>query len=262
MTAQNIFTLLRDNLNASPFAVHYFFLPINTVLVYIKIGKNSGVGVLYGLLEFATIILVLNAFIGWQNISYAAPVPNSFPKEFVVIKSLPEPLIEDGDSSEEERTALNTALHNFNKRVTPNADFPDIASPLVDFINTNPNSAWRLSILVNLGLGYYRSGYYSLALDAWEKAWKAGHDSTEIKAIALTDRAIGELAKMHARLGHKHELERLFADLGSRAVSGPATEMITGAHEGLWRFRNEPETAVDSRTIRCALEVKSLRRNC
>ena len=45
---------------------------------------------------------------------------------------------------------------------------------------------------------------------------------------------------MHARVGHAKELEALFADIGTRPISGPATEMITGAREGLWMFRNEP----------------------
>lgn len=45
---------------------------------------------------------------------------------------------------------------------------------------------------------------------------------------------------MHARLGHAQDLEKLFAEIGNRSMSGPATEMLTGAREGLWMFRNEP----------------------
>ncbi len=77
-------------------------------------------------------------------------------------------------------------------------------------------------------------------MTAWENAWQAGRTATDPRAKALTDRAVGELARMHARLGHADELEKLFADMGERPISGSASEMITGAREGLWMFRNEP----------------------
>jgi YD repeat-containing protein len=45
---------------------------------------------------------------------------------------------------------------------------------------------------------------------------------------------------MHARVGHADALEKLFAEIGTRQVSGPATEMITAAREGLWMFQHDP----------------------
>src|SRR5207249_7230900 len=57
---------------------------------------------------------------------------------------------------------------------------------------------------------------------------------------ALVDRAAGELARMHARLGHAETLEALLRDLGERPITGPATEAIQGAREALWLFRNQP----------------------
>jgi RHS repeat-associated protein len=56
----------------------------------------------------------------------------------------------------------------------------------------------------------------------------------------MVDRAVGELAEMHARLGHGPELEALFKDIGKRPIGGPATETIQGAHEGLWSFKVNP----------------------
>ena len=52
---------------------------------------------------------------------------------------------------------------------------------------------------------------------------------TEPHAKALVDRAIGELLRMHARLGHAEQLKALFQDLGERHVTGPATEAVDGA---------------------------------
>jgi hypothetical protein len=97
-----------------------------------------------------------------------------------------------------------------------------------------------MAVETDLGIGYYHAGYFSRAFAAWEQAWQAGRNATEPQAKALADRAAGELARMHARVGHADELDKLFAEIGARQVSGPATEMITGAHEGLWMFRHDP----------------------
>src|SRR5262249_50734567 len=104
-------------------------------------------------------------------------------------------------------------------------------------------SAWRVALLTNLGLSYYHYGYFSRALDAWERAWKAGRNTDDVNAQPLEDRAVGELARMHARLGHSERLKALFKELGDRHVTGPATEAIAGAMEGLWMMQNEPGTA-------------------
>ncbi|MGH8550872.1 MAG: cysteine peptidase family C39 domain-containing protein, partial [Methylococcales bacterium] len=59
----------------------------------------------------------------------------------------------------------------------------------------------------------------------------------------MVDRALGELMRMHARVGHADRLAALFAEMGERAVSGPATEAVTGAREGLWIMQNQPGIA-------------------
>ena len=48
---------------------------------------------------------------------------------------------------------------------------------------------------------------------------------------------------MHARLGHREEVEALFAELGDRVFTGRATELVTGAREGLTNMRLHPELA-------------------
>jgi hypothetical protein len=48
---------------------------------------------------------------------------------------------------------------------------------------------------------------------------------------------------MHARLGHAERLSTLLTEIGTRPVTGAATEAITGAREGLWKMRNEPGVA-------------------
>jgi len=48
---------------------------------------------------------------------------------------------------------------------------------------------------------------------------------------------------MHARLGHADRLAALFEEVGERTVTGPATEALAGAKEGLWQMRNNPGVA-------------------
>jgi Peptidase C39 family len=119
-------------------------------------------------------------------------------------------------------------------------DFADSAKPFIAFLAKHPASPWRMAVQTNLGIGYYHAGYFSRAFAAWEQAWRAGRNATALPAKALADRAVGELARMHARVGHADALEKLFAEIGTRQVSGPATEMITGAREGLWMFDHDP----------------------
>ena len=98
-------------------------------------------------------------------------------------------------------------------------------------------------MLTNLGVVYRRTGYFLRALEAWEEAWKLGKSETEADARAIVDKAVGELAELNARLGRFQRLEQLFAEVGNREISGPATEKLTGAREGLSMMRNEPGIA-------------------
>ena len=143
-----------------------------------------------------------------------------------------------GEVTPDEASDLEAAVKAFHS--TPaDADFSVQAQPLAVFLGQHPNGAWATSVLFNLGSGYYHAGYFSRAFDFWQAAWEIGRHRVDPREKAIVDRAYGELARMHARVGHASELEALLADAGSRPVTGPATEMVTGAREGLWMFKNE-----------------------
>jgi YD repeat-containing protein len=120
---------------------------------------------------------------------------------------------------------------------------PDELGALEEFLATHPDSPWRVALLTNLGLVYYHYGYFSRAIDAWERAWAEGQGETDSAVTRLVDRAVGELLRMHARLGHADRLDALLKEVGERTVTGPATEALTGAKEGLWSMRNDPGVA-------------------
>lgn len=168
-----------------------------------------------------------------------APMEVSGPRQ-IIVRGLEEPLVAFGTSSAAEDRALQEAIERFYSLSSGAGDFAQRTQALTRFLEDRPNSAWRLSLLTNLGIGYYHDGYFSKAFEAWRGAWEAGKNATDPTLKAMADRAVGELARMHARVGHAEELEKLFAEIGDRPISGSASEMITGAREGLWMFHNDP----------------------
>ena len=160
------------------------------------------------------------------------------PSEFSRLKSqFEEPLIATGSTSSKEEAELFKALKVYRDRPVED-DFSSLTSFLHDH-----RSSWRVALLANIGLLDYHYGYFSRAINSWSQAWREGKSVADPKSKPLVDRALGELARMHARLGHAEELEALLKELGDRPVSGPATEAITGAREGLAIMHTEPGIA-------------------
>src|SRR5437899_2204170 len=72
-----------------------------------------------------------------------------------------EPLVPIGaEPTAAENAALATALLGYAKRSSPD-DF----SSLNDFLESHPRSPWRAALLTDLGLEYYHTAHYSLALE-------------------------------------------------------------------------------------------------
>lgn len=149
-----------------------------------------------------------------------------------------EPLVPVGATTADENLALASALDRYRRQAEP-----DDLQVFENFLDAYPSSAWRVSLQTNLGLSYYHYGYFSKAIGAWENAWREGRGVDAPAAMALVDRAVGELARMHARLGHRDRLAELMKEVGDRPVTGPATEALTGAREGLWAMRHDPGIA-------------------
>ncbi len=162
----------------------------------------------------------------------AAPAPAS---AVIAAAHFEEPLVPSGTASDEENSALLTALTRYGAQ-TAKDDFAVFDT----YLNAYPKSPWRVALLADMGLLDYHYGYFSRALGAWQQAWDAGRQDTDPRVKALVDRVAGELLRMHARLGHAADIEKLIADMGDRKLTGQATEALTGAREGLWVFRNNP----------------------
>lgn len=169
----------------------------------------------------------------------AAPPMRSFP-------GLDEPLVATGPVSEQENQDLDaalTAFHDAPSKAGKVSDYADYVQPLLAYLEKHPDSNWNASLNLNIGLGYYRAGYFSQTFDYFSKAWELSRDVTSVEGSRMADRALGELAEMHARLGRKDDLEQLLSSTKNRTVSSSAAFMLQGARDGLDTFKHRPEVA-------------------
>jgi len=164
---------------------------------------------------------------------------NPTTQDIFLARLFEEPLVPIGENPTPDANAdLAMALQGYSNR-----SGPDDFSSITGFIEHHPRSSWNASLLMNLGLEYYKTGYYSKTIEVWSKAWKLTMMTTDLKGKAVAGRACSELAYMYARLGRMNELDALLKSVEGRTFSGPATERITGAREGLWNMKNRPEIA-------------------
>lgn len=177
---------------------------------------------------------------------------NPTPQEILQVRVFEELLIPiGGEPSPTENAALAEALRGFVQRSEP-VDFTSLTA----FVEHYPNSSWNTALLTGLGLEYYKSAYYSLALAAWKQALSLKHQPADLHGKLLVDRAICELAGLYSRLGRMDELESLLKSVEGQVFLGAATERINLAREALWNMKNRPEIS-----FRCGpLALQSIRR--
>jgi RHS repeat-associated protein len=176
--------------------------------------------------------------------------------EFFRAHIFQEPLVPvGGEPTASENAELAAALQAYAHR-----SGPDDFSSLTGFLEQHPQSSWNAALLTDLGLEYYNTAHYSLAIDAWAGAWALAKDAVDTRAHALAERALAELITMKARLGRMDEIEALLKSVQNCALGGPAGQRVTAAREALWTMKNRPEIAfrcgpLALRSIRLALKL-------
>ncbi|ACA20387.1 YD repeat-containing protein [Methylobacterium sp. 4-46] len=153
----------------------------------------------------------------------------------LAIVQLAEPLVRTRPTTAAEDQDLAAALARFRAR----AQVDDLAA-LEAFLDAHPDSGWAPALHLNVGLTYRHYGYVTRAGTAWRAAWRLGRAAQDPEARALVDRAVGELALLLASLGDSDALATLFAEIGARPVTGPATEKIQVARETLDLVTKDP----------------------
>ena len=141
-----------------------------------------------------------------------------------------EPLVPVGGSpTSEENRALGAAVLAFLQ----GGDL-DVTEPLEAFLQAHPDTAWRASLLMNLGMVYKRTHRSVRAHAAFEQSWNLARDLEDERGRAVADGALGELLQLGMTFGREAELEALLAQAHGRNVRGHASEMVLHARHTLW----------------------------
>ena len=149
-----------------------------------------------------------------------------------------QPLVPMGTTTARENQELAHALTTFLQRSDS-----DNFGAIEGFLKDHPDSPWRASLLLDLGLAYRYSGWFSKALDCWEQSWALSKNAQAPKQRAIADDAVAELLELNARLGRYDRLETLFKEIQGRNLNPAINTKIRGAREGLWLMLNRPQDA-------------------
>lgn len=112
--------------------------------------------------------------------------------------------------------------------------------PIVSYLETYPGSSWNASLLLDLGLTYRRTGYFTHALDTLEKGWQLSKSDQTLEGRRVADRIVCELIELNSRLGRMDRLKELYAEIDHRPLVGPASERVASLRQGLWLMEHDP----------------------
>jgi peptidase C39-like protein len=145
-----------------------------------------------------------------------------------------EPLYPTAAPRISENNALIPALNAYANH--PSADN---TQALENFIETNPNNPWVLSVETNLGLLYAKGCYWTKALNTLDRVWNEGRYRSGYKDSI--DMAVSQLAFVAARLGRVQYMQQLATSVGARILAPNAQDTYQRAKQSLDREVNHPE---------------------
>jgi YD repeat-containing protein len=141
-----------------------------------------------------------------------------------VFRDAPLPV---GRTTPADNAAFGRALNAYARGARAEA-----VDPIRAFLDTHPRSAWRASVLLQLGITYRAMGATSKALDALDEAWRGAKDATDRPGRSVAETAAAEWLTLSVALGRTQAVVPRLQEVESRHVSGTAAEMIARA-----RFR-------------------------
>ncbi|HEX7122899.1 MAG TPA: hypothetical protein VF178_11055, partial [Gemmatimonadaceae bacterium] len=151
-----------------------------------------------------------------------------------------QPLVPVGETSADDNRVLAAAI-----RAYLGGSRDDLA-PFARFLADHGDSAWRASLLSNMGVVYARTGFFTRALDAWKEAWDLARDADAPNARAVGDFAMGESLALATRLGNVPMLEEHLRLIEGRTLRGPAESKVALAHQTLAHLRRFPGSVIPS----------------
>ena len=179
-----------------------------------------------------------------RTVPHVDPVPqtavfSALPTDQEIFRAriFPEPLVPVMTTSADENQALVHAIKSNSANRT---------APFEKFLADYPVSAWRPSLLANLGVVYLQMGRPGKALQSWDAAWQATkHDAAPLTR-AVADFALGNWLHLSTNMGRVPALVERLAEVDGRDVGGQAGSKVKTAREGLWILQYHHEMAAGS----------------
>lgn len=159
--------------------------------------------------------------------------------EFLRTRLFSEPLTPAAKTHSAENRELARALLAYRDAVRDTGD-SDAVEPLIAFLDTHPDSAWKPVLRLELGIIYRRTGHFSKALATWQAGWKESRDLRDPRGVAVANAIVAHLSQLEAYLGRKELLQPLLASIHDRTVGGTSAQLITDSHTGLYDMLNDP----------------------
>lgn len=197
--------------------------------------------------------LVALSFVTWQ-VAHRAPVLMGPPAPRLHFSSTPvdddflrtglfdEPLVPVGKAGPAENRDLARALLAYDAALGKTHD-RDAVDSVVGFLDGHPTSAWKPSLLYNLGAAYRVTGHFSKALATWQSAWDLSKHFDDPHGHAVGDASLAQLSQLEAYLGRKELLGPLLEEAKGRQVRGTAHELVVDSTRGLSDMTNRPEVS-------------------
>jgi hypothetical protein len=151
-----------------------------------------------------------------------------------------EPLVPVAATNAAENGDLAKAILDYRDLAEDGAN-RDAVEPLLKFLASHPDSAWKPALELNLGMIYRQTGHFSKALMVWQQAWTDTQTLTDRNGRALGDATIARLTQFEAYLGRKEVLQPLLDEVRDRPVRGSASQVLTSSREGLFHMIARPE---------------------
>jgi hypothetical protein len=123
-----------------------------------------------------------------------------------------------------------------------NAD--EVVEALEAYVAENPSSVWTPSLRARLGRHYCSEGYWTKALEHWERAWGDTKQYPTGPGKQVADYTLAFWTRLLVELGRLDELQAIFAEAEGRVLDGgPLTRKYLRTKEGYGILRQRPEAA-------------------
>ena len=112
---------------------------------------------------------------------------------------------------------------------------------LIEFVGCFPNSRWRASLELNLGLIIFDKGYLSEAGKHWEEAWTLSKNEKGPDQKPVADQAVCELLTFNCRLGNMDTIKSYLQEIEGRGFTGSTEQVVNTARESVSFMKRHPD---------------------